>query len=396
MKKIFAYFLCMVMCLQGVGALAYEDLNTIEPSDDVPVVNLISALGVMKGFDDGTFRPDDTLTRAEAAAIMVRLLGKENEALQAETVFDDVSENHWASGYINVAEENKIINGMGDKTFNPDGEVTYHQFVKMLVCILGYEPVAEAHGGWIGGGYLYTGSGQVTGFMKGVPGEFEKPIIRLTAARMVYNALEIEILEPDSFNYGIYGSGPCFPEYNDDKTILNYYLGYERIDGVITDCDENTTEVVITKCIYDNENADYTVGEKIRFETIESDLNELIGYTIVAYVDKKDGVDFLLAAAEKAGKNHLTVILTDLIEEFTSEKVVYYESEISKNTTETTIESFVLVKKERVEVGYNIIVNGKLAPDFNVYEEYKNLDEITFLDNDNDGDFEFVIVNVEK
>ena len=66
------------------------------------------------------------------------------------------------------------------------------------------------------------------------------------------------------------------------------------------------------------------------------------------------------------------------------------------NTTETTIDSYVYVKKEKVAVSCNVIVNGKLNPDFDVYKNYKTLDEITFLDNDNDGDFEFIIVNTTE
>lgn len=397
MKKLLASLLCVVLCFNGLNAFSYEDLNQIEKSEDVSVVSLISALNIMEGFDDGNFRPNDSLTRAEAAAIMVRLLGQKGKAEPCKTTFSDVPESHWASGYINIAEANKIINGMGDGTFDPDGKVTYHQFVKMLVCILGYEPVAQALGGWIGGGYLFAGSAQVTGFMKGVPGKYEEPVTRLTAAKLVYNALEVEILEPDSFNYGIYGSGPCFPDYNDTKTILNHYLGYEKIDGVVVDIDENTAEVIITKCIYDNENANYTVGQRVRFETIESRMKELVGYTIVAYVIKKGDTDFLLVAAEKLGKNNLMVVPVERIEEFTKDKVVYYKSEESKSATEAAIESHVRIKsKENIEVGCNVIVNGKPDLYFNVYKEYKNLDEITFLDNDNDGDFEFIIVNTEE
>ena len=155
------------MCSEGVSALAqfdYPDVN----EEYVKITDLLYDLEIMEGFEDGAFRSEDTLTRAEAAAITVRLTGQEDEVEQGETAFSDVDLNHWASGYINVAEENGIINGMGNGTFDPEGLVTYHQVVKMLVCVLGYGPVGEAHGGFNGGGYLYAGSKQITNVIKGV------------------------------------------------------------------------------------------------------------------------------------------------------------------------------------------------------------------------------------
>lgn len=397
MKKVLAVLLCMAMCLQGVSALAYKDYNDVR-EEYVKITDLLYDLEIMEGDGEGNFNPDDTLTRAEAAAIMVRLLGLEDDARQGETNFDDVPENHWASGYVNVAEANGIINGIGDYKFNPEGEVTYHQFVKMLVCLLRYELVAEANGAWAGGGYLYVGSSRVTGFTKGVDGKADDVITRMTAARLVYNALEVDLFDRDYFNYfpqtGIEGSTFSSPE--PAKNILTEYLGCEKIHGVITNCVDDSVEVVITKNVYDDYDINYTVGQKFTFTDKTRNARNFIGYTIIAYVRKTTEGDLFLVTDEKVGKNNKFVVDARLIEEFTNEKVVYYKSRMNVNTTETTIDSYVYVKKEKVAVSCNVIVNGKLNPDFDVYKNYKTLDEITFLDNDNDGDFEFIIVNTTE
>ncbi len=392
MKKVLAILLCMVMCFGSVSAFAYIDYSDV-PQEYVKITDLLYELEIMEGFGDGTFQPDDTLTRAEATAVMVRLIGLENEVEQRKTVFCDVPENHWVSGYVNVAEANGIINGLGDGKFNPEGEVTYHQFVKMLVCLLGYETAAQANGGWTQGGYLYVASR--IGFTKGVDGIAEENITRMTAARLVYNALEVDIFIDEIYGCtGINASGPY--EAAPSKCILTEYLGCEIIYGVITNCD-NGIEVVVTKNVYDEYEVDYEAGNKIVFTDKTRNAKEFIGYTIIAYVKKTNEGDLFLVTDKKAGKNHLMVIPANLIEEFTAEKVVYYKSEISKNTTEAAVERLVRINsKENVAVDCNVIVNGKLNPDFNVYEEYKNLDKITFLDNDNDGDFEFIIVNTEE
>lgn len=393
MKKVLACLLCMVMCLSSAGAFAYIDYSDVS-EEYVKITDLLYELGIMEGFGDGTFKGDDTLTRAEAAAIMVRLIGLEDETEQGETAFCDVPESHWASGYVNVAEANGIINGMGDGTFAPDGLVTYHQFAKMLVCLLGYEPAVFANGDWASGAYLYVASR--IGFTKGVSGIADESITRMTAARLVYNSLEADILEYETcVDTGINSSGPYTPPPS--KCILTEYLGCEKIDGVITDCADDKVEVIITKNYHDDYEIDYEAGQKIVFTDKTRNTKEFIGYTIIAYVKKTNEGDLFLVADEKAGKNHLTVIPANLIEEFTAEKVVYYKSENSKNASEAEIQGFVEIKKQDpVVVDCNVIVNGKSAPDYDVYKEYKNLEEITFLDNDNDGNYEFIIVNTEE
>lgn len=278
MKKVLTILLCLVLCFEGVSALAYFDYSDVS-EEYVNVTDLLYELEIMEGFEDGTFRPDDTLTRAEATAIMVRLVGLEDDAVQGETAFCDVPETHWASGYVNVAHANGIIKGMGDGTFDPDGLVTYMQFVKMLVCLLGYEPVALANGDWVGGGYLLAGS--KTGITKGVEGKFDKTITRMTAARLVYNSLEIEIFVQERYAAGIDGMTNCFPDYDDKKTILSEYLDCELIIGVVKCLDENEIEVTL-----DRNSKTYKEGEILVLENKCRTIDELDGKMVTAWIKK--------------------------------------------------------------------------------------------------------------
>ncbi len=98
----------------------------------------------------GNFRPNDNIKRSEFAKIAVVALGLESAAETAGgmTRFDDVASNHWASGYINIASSKSIILGDGDGTFRPDDEITYAEALTILVRILGYGPVVEGQGMW--------------------------------------------------------------------------------------------------------------------------------------------------------------------------------------------------------------------------------------------------------
>ena len=74
------------------------------------------------GYPDQTFRPQRNVTRAEVAAMLVRITGGEVKTEAGE--FPDVSSSHWAYGHINTAQEQKLMGGYADGTFRPDQPIT--------------------------------------------------------------------------------------------------------------------------------------------------------------------------------------------------------------------------------------------------------------------------------
>ena len=86
------------------------------------------------GYDDGTFRPDNNMSRAEAAAIFARLISEQKgEKISSKSSFNDVSKNEWYSDYIGYLSKYGIIKGYSDNTFRPDDNVTRAEFVAMTV-----------------------------------------------------------------------------------------------------------------------------------------------------------------------------------------------------------------------------------------------------------------------
>lgn len=100
--------------------------------------------------ETGAFRPDDTIKRSEFAKVAVTSMGMENLAgsFAYPTQFPDVVENHWANGYINVATNQGIIIGDDEGNFRPDDTITYAEAVTVLVRLIGHTPVAEKKGGF--------------------------------------------------------------------------------------------------------------------------------------------------------------------------------------------------------------------------------------------------------
>jgi hypothetical protein len=141
MKRLIATALAaaMIFGLVSVGfAASFEDVEAYEFEDSVLK---LADLGIINGYPDGTFKPDNLVTRAEFAKMIVCMLGLDAAAksLEGEAVpFADVDADHWAAGHINVAQMMGIVNGYEDGTFRPDGNITYAEALKMVLAGMGY------------------------------------------------------------------------------------------------------------------------------------------------------------------------------------------------------------------------------------------------------------------
>ena len=104
-------------------------------------VNKAMSLGYMKGYADGTFRPNEGVTRAEYAAILANV-----KNLKASKVmkFKDMKESHWANQAISAAVEAGIMSGYGDNLIKPDKVITRAEFVVMTNRAFGLKDASSA------------------------------------------------------------------------------------------------------------------------------------------------------------------------------------------------------------------------------------------------------------
>lgn len=145
--KIFTELLVVLMVFNTVFVSAQAFYDVGENDRYYEAVEELNVLQVLGGYPDGSFRPYDTVTRAEMAVLVTRCLGY-TTAEQTDSGFTDVPVSHWASGYIAIASGHQIVNGTGDKTFAPDLPVLYEQSVKMVIDMLGYSKMAIDNGGY--------------------------------------------------------------------------------------------------------------------------------------------------------------------------------------------------------------------------------------------------------
>ncbi|MDF9407889.1 S-layer homology domain-containing protein [Pelotomaculum isophthalicicum JI] len=92
-------------------------------------INKLVALGAISGYPDGTFKPDNQITRAEFATVLVKAFKLQQ---QSGKVFGDTA-GHWAKDYVATAAANGVVNGYDATTFGPDDPVTREQIAAMIV-----------------------------------------------------------------------------------------------------------------------------------------------------------------------------------------------------------------------------------------------------------------------
>ena len=142
MKKLLALTLCAILLLSAVpaaGAASFKDSAEITQMN-AEAVDVMSDLKIIAGFPEGAFKPNDTLTRAQAAKILccVALGTKNADALAGGgSTFSDVPASHWANKYVEFCASKGIVAGVGNGKFNPDGKLTGFAFGKMLLVALG-------------------------------------------------------------------------------------------------------------------------------------------------------------------------------------------------------------------------------------------------------------------
>ncbi|MHB9143950.1 MAG: S-layer homology domain-containing protein [Symbiobacteriia bacterium] len=150
LKKALVAITVVAMLFGMVSTAFAGGFTDVTDSNVAAAAARLNALSIMQGFPDGSFGATQTITRAQFAAVAVRALGLDNAATYAKglTKFSDVAADHWASGYVNIASQQGIIAGFPDGTFHPEDPVTYAQALTIVVRMLGYSPVTEGKGTW--------------------------------------------------------------------------------------------------------------------------------------------------------------------------------------------------------------------------------------------------------
>ncbi len=225
MKKIISIFMIVIMLagFMKIGAAEEKSVFSDVRAEDyfAEAAEKLSEAGIISGYPDGTFGPGKFVTRAEMAVIVCRVIGKAEEAgsYMGSTTFEDVTDGHWARGYIGVASGEKIINGDGNGKFRPEDTVMFEEAVKMIVCALGLgDLVVPDSNNW---SRPYIVVAEENGILSGAHGAKSFAVSRGDVAVMINNGIEAKNNErPKSLVVNVKKFGAVGDGKSDDELAI--------------------------------------------------------------------------------------------------------------------------------------------------------------------------------
>ena len=235
LKKILAMVLALVMSLSLMATAGAADFPDVKDDTSYKTaIDVLSGLGVFNGYkEDGTFRPDGEITRAETAAIIYRIVTGDVKDEQVKIysdygLFKDVPANSWFAGYVNFCANAEYIKGDGKGNFNPNDKVEGYAALAMILRAIGY----TANGGFTGSDWRVQTArvGEARKITKNITsGTLGSNADRKTVAEILYQAIMVDMVDHNVDN-----------TFNGDQgyttvplTLGQKTFGLEYVSGVI-------------------------------------------------------------------------------------------------------------------------------------------------------------------
>ncbi len=295
-KKISGLLLAFVLTAVCInGAFAYTDTADAAYAKEI---DYASSFGVLNGYEDGTFQPERKVTRAEFAAIAIRLRNQASAA--AGTVyggeFSDVTAQHWASGVIELAYATGLINGYDTGEFMPDKTVSYQEAATVIVNLLGYKNQAERRGGYPAG-YISLATQFGLFHFSGI--QLTAAMNRAEVAYMAAKALDTKIMITTAL------TGDGF-ELEEGGTLAEVFFEAERRRGVVTGTPVDSFNGNAVK--------DGMVEiDNVRYQT-ELDCSAFLGERVEYTVTGDEGDEQVVYMAPVSRRESLTIDAKDFID----------------------------------------------------------------------------------
>lgn len=340
LKQVLALGMAFSLSMSTMASAAFTDSADIKAGE---AVNMLSALGVIKGYEDGSFKPEATVTRAEAAKMIftIRNGGNDNASAWAgtPTSFTDLSGYGWAEGYIKYCQSMGIIAGKSATSFDPGAKVTGTELAKMVLVTMGYN--AET-AGLVGSTWANKTLGLAgeNGLLGDVDANLAAGLPRQYAAQLLYNGLNADVVVYENGQYqkvettktewvenpnkkGEYQA----IQVTTNKTLGNAYMSL------------STEEVVLKSISYDKAKKTFTLkttgGE---FTKVTEDYSELIGQK-VNVLHKKDKNDEVYGVYANEDSTSVSAVAgkVDLVSGKDAVKIDGTEYKLQKAASQTPV-----------------------------------------------------------
>lgn len=242
-KKIGALLAAAALLLGLLSAPAYADSTALNESG---ILNTLAALDIMTGDSAGNLNLTANVTRAEFTKLVIAAsTAKEGAAQKTFSPYSDVTNSHWAAGYIKTARDLGLINGYLDGTFRPDNSVTLAEAVTIALKNLGYTDADFTAGYPEAQLSLYY----QLNLNKGISAAADTVLSRRQCAYLIYNMLNAKTKEgmplAQKLGYSLDASGDL-----DYLALLN-----DKLSGpfIVNDAGWQSTLGFTPKMVYRND-----------------------------------------------------------------------------------------------------------------------------------------------
>ena len=281
---------------------AFTDSADIKATE---AVDMLTALGVIDGFEDGSFQPNGTVTRAQMAK-MIYVLRTGNSDASAyndeKSSFTDIN-GHWARGYIKYCQSLGIIAGKSNTKFVPNEKVSAQEAAKMLLVTLGYN---AQKAGLVGTGWASKTNALAdeAGLLEDVNTSFTAACPRQYAAQLIYNAIDAKTVV---LRDGEYTDETAMGVAN--KTIGEKYMGLKKTVGTLSSFSKTSGKDTYEMSLTDINENDSSTKYETSFTKVEKDYASLKYKTVKVLYKAKDDVYGVFATDDNTST---TGVLADL------------------------------------------------------------------------------------
>ncbi|GAA6506721.1 hypothetical protein K350107B32_31140 [Agathobaculum butyriciproducens] len=272
---------------------------------DADVVDTLVSLGIVEGFEDGSFQPNGTVTRAQMAK-MIYVLRTGNSDASAyndeKSSFTDIN-GHWARGYIKYCQSLGIIAGKSNTKFVPNEKVSAQEAAKMLLVTLGYN---AQKAGLVGTGWASKTNALAdeAGLLEDVNTSFTAACPRQYAAQLIYNAIDAKTVV---LRDGEYTDETAMGVAN--KTIGEKYMGLKKTVGTLSSFSKTSGKDTYEMSLTDINENDSSTKYETSFTKVEKDYASLKYKTVKVLYKAMDDVYGVFATDDNTST---TGVLADL------------------------------------------------------------------------------------
>jgi len=316
-KRIISLIMSILMSVTvtNIPVAAYEDIGDGSRLEEA--ISFFEDLGLVKGYEDGLFRPDQGMMRADFAILMANLLGYTDDMTFPTQHFEDVPESNAAYGSVEFLYDKGLVKGTESGLFEPDTPIMYIHALKMVTSALGYDFYAELNGGYPDGYYQAASHANL-------PANFDTTAVITSGQACI---LLFKAMSAPMMGYKIDGT------YMQDKakTLMNTTLYITKHEGMFV-----ANEELSIFGEYSLEPG-YVVLDYKTYPTDLRNLTDKVGHYVEYYLDEDENVIAIYDTAEETIK----IDGADINPSSTKNVISYYDGRKDKDYNIATDAYFV-------------------------------------------------------